>query len=230
MKPQRIYRTEILPLVEAERLDLADFLESLDDHEWAEPSLCPGWTVHDVAAHLTLSTRQSSLVTLARVLRARGDIDAVFAAWARARSAAYDPAEVTAQLRATAGSTHRMVISSPFDPLLDILVHGQDIARPLGRERPVLAERAIPALGHAWTSSFYGAPERFAGLRFVATDADWSTGDGPLEVRAPVGDLLLLATGRTAGLEGVSGPGATEAAERIAGADASRARKSGLEH
>lgn len=215
MTPQRRYRTEILPLVEAERLDLADFLETLDEHEWTAPSLCSGWTVRDVAAHLTLSTRQTTIGTLARVARARGDIDAVFADWARERSAACGPAEVIAQLRATAGSTHRLTISSPFDPLVDILVHGQDIARPLGRERPVLPERAIPALGHAWTSSFYGAPKRFAGLRFVATDGDWSTGDGPLEVHAPLSDLLLLATGRTAGLTGVTGPGATEAATRL---------------
>lgn len=106
--------------------------------------------------------------------------------------------------------------------LLDILVHGQDIARPLGRERPLASERAIPALRHAWSSSFYGAPKRFAGMRFVATATDWSTGDGPLEVRAPVGDLLLLATGRAAGLTEVSGPGADEAAGRMASSSGGR--------
>ena len=44
--------------VKAERLDLAAVLEQLDEHEWRAPSLCPGWTVRDVVAHLTLSTRQ----------------------------------------------------------------------------------------------------------------------------------------------------------------------------
>lgn len=215
MTPQRRYRTEILPLVEAERLDLADFLQTLDDHEWTVASLCSGWTVHDVAAHLTLSTRQTTLATLARVARARGDIDAVFSGWARERAAVYGPSELIAQLRATAGSPHRLAISSPFDPLLDVLVHGQDIARPLGRERPVPLERAIPALEHAWTSPFYGAPKRYSGLRFVATDANWSTGDGPCEVHAPVSDLLLLATGRAAGLSEVTGPGAAEAIARL---------------
>jgi uncharacterized protein (TIGR03083 family) len=216
MSARRRYRTEVLPLVEAERLDLADFLEGLDDHEWTVPSLCAGWTVHDVAAHLTLSTRQTSLGTFVRALRARGDINAAFAGWARERAAAFGPAEVIAQLRETAGSTHRMTISSPFDPLLDILVHGQDIARPLGRDRGVRADRALPALDHAWTSPFYGAGQRFDGLRFVATDLEWSTGTGPREVRAPASDLLLLATGRAAGLAGTTGPGAGAAQERMA--------------
>ncbi|WP_449064352.1 maleylpyruvate isomerase N-terminal domain-containing protein [Planomonospora algeriensis] len=34
----------------AERLDLTDFLGGLDPDEWQADSLCPGWTVHDVAA------------------------------------------------------------------------------------------------------------------------------------------------------------------------------------
>ncbi len=129
------------------------------------------------------------------VLRARGDIHKMIGDAARRRAAEFTPAELVAQLRATAGSARRPLGAQPPDPLVDILVHGQDIARPLGRARPMPPDRVQPALEHVWSSSFYGARKRFAGLRFVATDVDWSVGEGA-EVRGPSGELLLLLTGR----------------------------------
>ncbi|MGI5146467.1 hypothetical protein ACQEVC_08790 [Plantactinospora sp. CA-294935] len=73
-------------------------------------------------------------------------------------------------------------------------------------------EPALAGLEYARRSSFHGARKRFRGTRLVATDLDWSAGDGPDEVRGPVADLLMLATGRAAGLAAISGQGA----ERIA--------------
>jgi hypothetical protein len=76
-------------------------------------------------------------------------------------------------------------------------------------------ERVSVALAHVAGSSFYGVQKRFAGLRFVATDLDWSTGSGD-EVRGPGGQLLLLLTGRPAGLAGLQGPGAATVGARLA--------------
>ncbi|MEU0487157.1 maleylpyruvate isomerase family mycothiol-dependent enzyme [Streptosporangium sp. NPDC006013] len=205
-------RDEILAWVKAERLSLADFLDDLDDHEWKAASLCSGWTVHDVAAHLTLSTRTTLLGTIKGMIRARGDWERMEADLARERAARFGPAELIAQFRETAGSPRRAPGSAPLDPLTDVLVHGQDIARPLGRVREMPAERTVAVLDHVWRSFFYGARKRFRGTRPVATDLDWSAGEGPDEVRGPAADLLLLATGRAAGLAGLSGPGV----ERIA--------------
>jgi hypothetical protein len=75
-------------------------------------------------------------------------------------------------------------------------------------------ERVRPALEHVWSSSFYGARRRFAGLRLVATDLDWAQGEGR-EIRGPGGELLLVLTGRRAGLDGLDGPGAAEAERRL---------------
>jgi hypothetical protein len=75
--------------------------------------------------------------------------------------------------------------------------------------------RATAALDHVATSSFYGVGKRFAGLRFVGTDLDWSTGNGT-EVRGPGGQLLMLLTGRPAGLDGLDGPGLATAGARLA--------------
>ncbi|MEU4411004.1 maleylpyruvate isomerase family mycothiol-dependent enzyme [Streptosporangium sp. NPDC023963] len=205
---------EIFSWTADERLGLAALLGELEDHEWAVASLCPGWTVHDVAAHMTLSTHTLFLDTLRGVIRTRGDINRVFADQARDRAARFGPAELVAQLRETAGSRRRGLGSRPLDTLVDVLVHGQDIARPLGRVREMPAERAVAGLGRVLGTGFYGAPRRLRGTRLVATDLDWAAGEGPDEVRGPAGDLLLLATGRAAGLAGLSGPGV----ERVAAA------------
>ena len=79
------------------------------------------------------------------------------------------------------------------------------------------APRAVPALQHAATSRFYGARKRFRGIRLTATDADWTLGDGSLQVHGPVSDLLLVATGRPAGLQNLTGDGLPTVTERLAG-------------
>lgn len=209
-----MHADDILAWTRAERLSLADFLDSLDDHEWAADSLCPGWTVHDVAAHLTLSTRTTLLVVIKGAIRARGDVNRMFADLARERAARFGRAELVAQLRETAGSARRTPGAGRLDPLVDALVHGQDIARPLGRTREMPVEQTVAALDHVRNSRFYGAGERLRDLRLTATDCAWSAGDGPHHVEGPVGDLLLVATGRATGLAGLAGPGV----ERIAAA------------
>jgi uncharacterized protein (TIGR03083 family) len=148
------------------------------------------------------------------VLRARGDVNRMIHEAARRRAAQFGPAELVAQLRATAGSARRPLGTQPPDPLVDLLVHGQDIARPLGRVRAMPGDRVLPALEHVWRSSFYGPRRRFAGLRLVATDLDWSAGDGD-EARGPGGELLLVLTSRAAGLDGLDGPAVAEVAARL---------------
>ncbi|GAA1847171.1 maleylpyruvate isomerase family mycothiol-dependent enzyme [Pseudonocardia ailaonensis] len=206
----------IIAAVEAERLGLADALDGLGAADWAAASLCEGWTVRDVAAHLTLATRLSPVSAFLGVLKARGDINRMIGDSARARSGQFEPAELVAQLRETAGSPKRPLGTKPTDPLVDSLVHAQDMLRPLGRTREMAAERVAPALDHVFTSAFYGAATKFAGLRLAATDHEWSHGSGP-EVSGPAGELLLIATGRPAGLAALSGEGVDEVRRRVAG-------------
>ncbi|SFO86621.1 TIGR03083 family protein [Amycolatopsis arida] len=197
-----------LAWTKAERLDLADFLDDLGTAEWDVPSLCAGWTVRDVAAHLALSTSDTLLGTITGMIRARGDWNRMNATAARDWARRCSPAELVAQLREIAGSARRSPGAGPLDPLVDLLVHGQDMARPLGRTWAMDPRRAAAALDHVLSSRFYGARRQFRGLRLVATDTDWSAGASPDEVRGPVADLLLVATGRAAGLAALSGPGA----------------------
>ncbi|ONI69402.1 hypothetical protein BWI15_22725 [Kribbella sp. ALI-6-A] len=195
----------ILALTIAERLSLADFFESLSEAEWRADSLCAGWTVHDVAAHMTLSTRTTFRMVVKEAIRARGSFDRMEYTLATERAARFSPAELVAQLRETASSPHRTLGAGIVDPLLDALVHGQDVARPLGRARQMPAEAAVIALEHVLGSKFYGAHKRLRDTRLIATDHPWSGGAGSRELHGPLADLILTATGRPAGLTGLSG-------------------------
>jgi uncharacterized protein (TIGR03083 family) len=198
---------DVLAWTAAERLSFADLLEGLSEEQWEADSLCAGWTVRHVAAHLTMSTRTTLGVAVKGAIRSGFNFDRMEDRIARDRAARYGPAELIAQIRSTAGSARRAPGAKLADPLLDVLVHGQDIARPLGLSRSLPLEPALVALEHVHDNPFYGARKRFRGLTLVATDASWTRGTGADELRAPVGDLLLLATGRRAGLAQASGPG-----------------------
>ncbi|BCK59239.1 maleylpyruvate isomerase family mycothiol-dependent enzyme [Nocardia wallacei] len=207
---------QIEAAVRVERLRLCEFLAGLGADEWSTPSLCAAWTVHEVLAHLTTTTRTSVWSVVKEAIRARGSFDRMEATVARERAARLPAAELIEQLRESAESSRRTPFSSPMDPLMDVLVHGQDIARPLRRSLPLLPEHAVPVLHYVVGNRFLGAPARLSGLKLVATDMDWESGTGP-EITGKAADLLLAATGRPVALEQLAGPGAGVLAHRIAG-------------
>ena len=146
--------TEIASAVQRERLRLCDVLDVLRPEEWAALSLCAGWTVREVVAHLTVPTRATWPQVLVGAMRARGSFDRMATAWARQRTTRFTSAELVGQLRETAGSTHRMPGSGPMDPLVDVLVHGQDIARPLDRPLPMPVALAAEVLEYVAGNAF----------------------------------------------------------------------------
>ena len=205
----------IWSVIEAERRSLADLLAGLSASEWTVHSLCAGWTVKDVAAHLTLST-VGVREAVPAFFRARGNFDLMMHQTTAAKAAGSTPEELVADLRAIATSRRHPPGTKPVDPMVDILVHGQDIARPLGQDRPIPTDAAALAATHVWQKSFpYGARKRFAGLRFEATDAPLALGDGT-PATGPVAAILLVISGRTAALEELSGPGAALASRALA--------------
>jgi uncharacterized protein (TIGR03083 family) len=200
--------------VSSERLGLADTLTSLTPEQWTTQSLCSEWTVRDVAAHLAMTPTAPTLATiLVGILRSRGDI------WAFGRDIARDYAKrpteaIIAELRRTASSHHLPPLTNPDNALLDIVVHGQDITRPLHIDRPIPTEAGLAAFDRAWSMGWpFHARRRMRGYGLIATDADLRVGSGtPVEGR--LGDLLLLITGRrAAALPGLTGPGVTQLAE-----------------
>jgi uncharacterized protein (TIGR03083 family) len=213
--PSNVTPERLPPLIESERLRLAALLESLNDHEFATQSLCPDWTVHDVVAHLTLATRLSLRTLIGPAIRERGNFNQMMSTLARQRAAIVEPAVLVTQFRDHAASAHHVPGSSPWDRLIDVVVYGQDIARPLGRAFAPRPDLVVPVLTQLWARPFYRCRKRFAGLRLVATDAAWSAGDGTLGIHGPINDLLLIAAGRVISFDSLSGPGVQHLSARL---------------
>ena len=172
---------ELWAAIDAQRLRTTDFLETLGPDDWAHRSLCEGWTVRDVAAHLT--QQQMTIADgLRTALRHPGSLNHMIQESVRERSA--QPTEqLIAGIRAMIGSRRHNVGVTPLETLIDIVVHGQDIAVPLGRSLPVPAEVTALAADRVWSyqASRRGRrmakvfkPRPYDGCRLVATDTDWS--------------------------------------------------------
>ena len=198
--------TDVWELVRRERETLVEDLAGLSDEQWELPSLCSGWTVHDVAAHLVDNARTTRLGIVAAMVRARFDFDRQNDDGV-AREKGATPAETLDRLRAVVG--RRTTPPAPLDSrLVEEVVHGDDVRRPLGIHRDYPTETVERALAHQLRTSvgLGGGKQRAAGLRLVATDADWSHGEGP-EVRGPLVSLLMVVSGRAEALEDLTGPG-----------------------
>lgn len=200
--------SDVHALTSANRLLLADLLESLDDEQWRAPTLCAGWTVRHMAAHLV----QPMLISFGRFVvtsvRFRGSADRTVDHLTR-RLAAKPRAELTGLLRAHAGDRLDPPRVGAMGPYADTCIHLRDIARPLGlaadlpvgQWRFLLGYLASPAVAPGLVPV-----GRLAGLRLAATDTDWSAGEGDL-VSGPAEALALAVTGRAAALTDLTGPG-----------------------
>lgn len=205
---------QVWTTIDAQRAQAADLLDSLSEQQWQTPSLCAGWRVRGVAAHLTLAHTGPGPAAVA-ILRARGSFNRMIRDTA-VRASHQPVAYYSAWLRSVAGSRRTAVGVTPIEPMLDILVHQQDIARPLGIRVDMPVEPARVAAERAWSMSFpFGVRRRLRGLRLQAVDTDWSIGDGVV-LEAPMAELLMLITGRSPATGSVHGPGANRLAELTA--------------
>ncbi|TQL67773.1 uncharacterized protein (TIGR03083 family) [Nocardioides albertanoniae] len=204
--------TDRTALATAERRDLADLLETLSAEQWEQPSLCSGWTVRDVVAHM-MSYEEIGLSELARrYLRAGFDIGTMNARRLEELSARH-PSDLVAYVRAHAKPSGPTALADSRIGLTDGLIHHQDIRRALGLPREVPAERLVPVLGFALMAPPLPARRNVRGLRLVASDLDWSHGAGE-EVTGPGEALLMAVCGRADALSDLAGPGLATLASR----------------
>lgn len=191
------------------RTSLADLLDGLDGPEWERPSLCAGWRVRDVAAHVAMTPLVPGVrAMLADAVRAGGRFHKLNHDVAVRHVESREPATLVGELREHADDRRLPAVTNYRNIVLDVLVHGQDIAVPLGRELPTPPGVAVAAANRAWTMGWpFWARRRLRGLCLTATDADWTAGDGE-EVRGPIDALVLLFTGRAAtAASRLEGPG-----------------------
>ncbi|WP_067570243.1 maleylpyruvate isomerase family mycothiol-dependent enzyme [Nocardia acidivorans] len=206
---------DIWRAVSAERSTLVELLESLSVPDWDRASLCSEWRIRDVVAHVVLSSNPTLGALLINLIRARGSITRFARDTGIRHAETRSPAQLLDELRATIPLRTTAPGTTPTDRLMDVLVHIQDIAIPLGVriEMPTAAARL--AIERVWrTNWLFHSAQRLAGFHLTATDIDWSAGSGAI-VEAPIADLLLLAAGRTARLDALTGPGAAALVQRV---------------
>ena len=205
---------QLWSVVEDQRRRIAAFLAYLPEGDWMQPSLCDGWTIKDVAAHLAVVPHAPSMWRMMpMLLAARGSLDQVNHDIACHYSQQRSTDQLIADLRDNPATRDLPRVTSVQNLAMDIVVHGQDMALPLNRELAVPPDAALNAFQRAWSMGWpFHARKKLAGYRLTATDTDWAAGDGPT-IAGTTLTLLLLATGRTkTALPLLNGPGVPQLA------------------
>lgn len=206
---------EVRAAIAEERRRAADLVASLTPEQLRTPSLCAEWSVHDVAAHLLMPLVTPLPRLLLSMARHRFDFSRANVALTRS-VARRSAADIAAQLRAKAEHPFRPPGTGYETPLTDLLVHQQDIRRPLGLGTDIDPDRLRVALAllASGKTRVVTPSARLLGLRFEATDVDWSAGNGAV-VRGPGEAVLLAMAGRRVALDWLDGPGVAVLRERL---------------
>lgn len=193
--------------VHDEREILVRDLGSLTPEQWALPSLCPGWDVHDVLAHLVESAKTTRLGFLRQLIAAKFDFDRATARGV-ARERAATPQATLHELDRVRGATTTPP-AALATRLVEVIVHGEDIRRPLGLVRSYPGDSVDAALRYQRRTgvSMGGGKERAAGYRLCASDSGLEYGVGA-EVEGTSLAHLMAISGRPVTREDFSGEGA----------------------
>ena len=184
------------PTVAAELTSLADLLDAASDAQWDTPSLCAGWRVREVVAHMTMAARYPEEQFMAELRRCGFDFTRLSNEIA-ARDASLPADELIKNLR-SAVMQHWAPPGGGYRGALNhAVIHGLDVTVPLGAPR-LAPDTTIRVILDDLTKG--DVNERFgidiAGRQLQATDLDWSFGAGPV-LRGPAADLALVICGRS---------------------------------
>ncbi|WP_297592208.1 maleylpyruvate isomerase family mycothiol-dependent enzyme [Mycobacterium sp.] len=209
-------REFVFAAVTDERRRIACLLESLGAAQLTVPSLCAGWDVKTVAAHV-VSTATDGTPAFLRLALRRGGMARAIDELAR-RRAQLPAAEIVAGLRQCADRRIDPPLFGPLDPLADVLVHSGDIRIPLRlpfQPDPQRAALAMDFLTGWWPFGFVPLG-RLRGISLRASDISRVWGSGA-EIRGPVAALMMTVAGRTALVHMLDGPGLPRIIRRLRG-------------
>lgn len=206
MRLSRAEREWVFAAVAHERRSIADLVDSLGPEQLVTQSLCAGWDVKTVAAHLVSDFADGFWGFLVSGIR-HGNIDKGIDALARRRARA-SAAEIAETLRSRADSRLSPPITGPLSGLTDVLVHGADMRIPLGRPHQPNPEQVARVLDFLTSRTQFGffPHRRLRGLALYDEDTGRSWGDGEV-IRGPGTALMLAVCGRTVALDHLAGPG-----------------------
>lgn len=182
----------------AERTRLTDLLAGLTEEQWATPSLCAGWRVREVAAHLSMPFRLSVPQFLFGVVSNGFRFDPFADRRARADTESLSDAQLLAVLRNNIDTDWRPPGGGVVGALSHDVIHGLDITEPLGLPAAP-PERIRIVLDNAGERNLSHFGVDLTGSRLIADDVDLTLGDGPREIRMSAKEMLLTVTKRAGG-------------------------------
>ncbi|MBL1096895.1 maleylpyruvate isomerase family mycothiol-dependent enzyme [Streptomyces coffeae] len=187
--------TQIRAAIAAERTELAALLDGLSAEQWDAPSLCGGWRVREVAAHMSLGFRYALPKVALELLKAGGRLHRMTDRTARKDAASATTAQLATWLRDNAHHPWTPPVGGFTSALGHDVIHGLDIsvALDLGRRVPEDRVRILLGTVEPKTLKFFGAD--LDGVQLRADDLDWTYGTGT-PLTGPAQDLLLVAYGR----------------------------------
>jgi len=177
-----------------QRAATARLLAGLTDEQWHSPSLCRGWKVGHVAAHLTMPFRVRLPRLVGELVRARGSFDRAADRLARSELAALGRAGVVQTLREHVDHPWQPPGGGAAGALAHDVIHGLDVTDALNLA-PVAPPERLAIVVDATRGRLGYFDADLAGHRLVAADADVAVGDGP-DLVLPVDQVLLVCTGR----------------------------------
>jgi uncharacterized protein (TIGR03083 family) len=196
----------MMDLIAAGRRKLAGVLGGLSATQWQAPSLCAGWTVAHVVAHMTMPFRISEREYALGVQQAGGRFTE-FSDAVASRDSRLPQAELVAALRDNADNPWCPPGGGYEGALSHDVIHGLDITWPLGITYSIPDKAMAIVLDLVvgpGDRSLFGVA--LGGIELRASDLDWSSGTGaPLEGQGR--DLVLLLAGRTIPHDLFGGPG-----------------------
>ena len=189
-------RQQIADQIAEERREIVELCSKLRPEEWNLPSLCEGWEVRDVVAHV-IGVQDG----LMKIAMGGGPDRANIRLVKESRNL---PTSTLLSQLVSIIEPSLMIKLVAMHFLEDTWVHHRDIAWALSAERqePANPERVRMLLDGPitkWT-------KRYPGLKFVASDSDWQAGEG-LEVKGTGEAIIMGFFHRPAAFERLTGDG-----------------------
>ena len=200
-------------LIHTERARLADLLSTLEPEQLALATLCADWTVEQVVAHLSVAANTGRWAWIRSIVRAGFD-PAKHNARLLERSLGGSPEETLAKFHSSISLT--IAPTKDFPAFLgEVIVHGQDIARPLELDLIPDAEATVEVARYFAAKDFaVNSKTLVKGVRLSAVDADFESGSGP-QVAGRLLDLVMAMAGRPEALADLTGSGVAELRRRM---------------
>ena len=169
-----------------------------------------------MVAHLLMPYEASTLEFLLKMAAVRFEFDTAADRWAKSEQRS-NPQLVEA-LGATASRKFNVPGAPAEAPLSHMVIHAEDIYRPLGRRHQVSGECANTVLDQLTSLRARRAlqPGLLDGVSLIASDTGWSYGSGA-EVAGTASALITSLAGRPAALDELTGPGSELVRSRLTG-------------